>query len=685
VTENTSSNVYDYLIGEGTSYTNVLMYRDTIGDILSLVNSTEYSLNTTSYAGVTVARFPLRQAKFGGGLHNLYATATGLSAEQNFARAIRTTMANSIWGLSQAVDNTTFSQIESLLASVGSLSCDGVLAVSRPAVDILNQLLIVRGMTLSKTTSSYWTLAIDQGSTSAVYQATFGHGKGQPWNNVTAFGGLTRTPLQDAISHLALEYAVEYRTGHYRNTVTRSVLAIGRERRISHDFIQTGVTADKVVDYLSKRLLQGDQKAQFTAGQEARNLNVGNLILYTAPQLGLTEQVFRITELSRRLDTTQLNVEGWASSIYSYTMAGSIPPDAGIPIESVWSVTTPSAPTSLMIIGSGTTTNSQGGYTAFQTLRYNVVNEAFAQTFVRQRTSGNSQWLTVAVDQLAGNNLTTRIDQLITGLPYDYQVDRVNLLNPSLHASTMISSQTAPTDNAAPGTPGTPTITGQHLKDITLQWTEASGGDIKDYEWEVRTSSSGGGSQLATSRAGTIKASLTLDSASYGTTYYFRVRAKDYSGNVGSWSSDRSFNFTRAVTDDVVDNSMTVNGAYSSDTTDAWETSETQRASLTISTNGGAVVVTAKFQAVMFYTPGGLALQASYSLRKDSITGAILDLGEIRLDDAGASQLFSTICVATGVDTSPAATQTYVLGILGVSSQQGYSKRYRLTAVNLKK
>lgn len=733
VTENTSSDVYDYLIGEGTSYTNVSMYRDTIGDILSLVNSTDYSLNTTSYAGVTVARFPLRQAKFGGGLHNLYATATGLSAEQNFARAIRTIMTNSVWGVSQSVDNTTFSRVESLLASIGSLSCDGVLAESRPAVDVLNQLLTVRGMTLSKTTSSNWTLAIDQGSASATYQATFGHGKGQPWNNVTAFGGLTRTPIQDAVSHLALDYAVEYRTGNYRNTVTRSVLAIGRERRISHDFIQTGVTADKVVDYLSKRLLQGDQKAQFTAGQEARNLNVGDLILYTAPQLGLTEQVFRITELSRRLDTTRLDVEGWASSIYSYTVTGSIPPNVTIPAESLWSVTTPSAPTSLTIIGSGTTTNSQGGYTAFQTLRYNIVNEAFAQTFVRQRTSGNSQWLTVAVDQLTGNNLTTRIDPLITGLPYDYQVDRVNLMDPSLHASTTISSQTAPKDNAAPGTPGTPTISDQHLKTITFVWTAPADNDVAGYYYDIRTGVDGGGSLIT---SGTVMGgrtiTLTLNQIAYGVARTFRVAAIDYSGNGGSsgtFSPSVTFSFTQVVTGDVGDgqittvkildanitsakigslavltaniqdlnvttlkiagtavttdkvaaNAITASGTYSNDASLTLTTSEQEIGTITVSTDGGIVVVLGKCNIEVGYSNDSVTVY----LRKNAITtGTLLDWAVVQNPGSETNNLYVPVTLI-GFDASPSGSQVYKLSAL--RNTQGWAYNRRMVALNGKK
>jgi hypothetical protein len=553
VTDNTTSNAYDYLIGEGASYTNVSLYRDTIGDILSLVSSTEYTLNSSAYSGFLVARFPLRQAKFGGGLHALYATATGLTTEQNFAQAIRTTLVNSAWGLRQAVDEPSFSNVSSVLVTVGSLSCDGALIEPRPAIDVLNQLLSVRGMSLSKTTSSNWTLKIDQGSAQPVYVANFGHGPGQHWNNVSQFDGIQRTPIRETVSHLSLDYAKDYRARIYRSTVTRSGLSLGRERRIQNDFIQTGVTADKTVDYLAKRLIQSDQSISFVAGQEARDVQVGDLILYTAPRLGITQQVFRVTELTRRLDGTRVRGEGWASSIYSYTITGSIPPDVTVPVESLWSVTTPSAVTSLSIVGSGVLADGQGGFSAFQTLQYNVASESYAQTIVRYSTTGNSRWMTVAVDQGMGSNLSTRIDGLITGQAYDYRVSRINLLNPMLFQNVDLTNRTAPADASGPAAPTALAITDQHLKSISFEWTAPADKDVAYYQWEIRTAASGGGSLVDsgnTEGPGT-KVSLTLNQIAYSTTRYLRVRAVDWSGNTGSYSSSLSFSFSKVVTGDV--------------------------------------------------------------------------------------------------------------------------------------
>jgi hypothetical protein len=548
----------EYLIGEGTSYTQVSMYRNTIGDTLSLVSSMDYILNTTSYPGLTVAQFSKRQAMFTGGLHTLYATAIGMQPERNFIAAIRTTLTNSTWGLGQKIVETTFSSAESKLAAVGSLACDGVLVQPRPAIDILNQLCQVRGMTLSKTSSGAWTIALDQGSSTATFQSRFGHGAGQPWNNVITFNGFTRPPIRNAVSNLLLNYAVDYRaTNVYRYAASRSVSSRGRELRLNNDFIQTGQTADKVADYLSKRLIQGDLKATFSAGQDGRNLNVGDLILYDAPHLDVTSRPFRVTGISRKLDVTKVDVEGWASSIYSYTAASSIPPDVTLPIEIVWSTTTPAAVTSLSVVGSGVVANGQGGYSAFQTLGYAAPHELFAQTFVRQKTSANSQWTTVAVDQVNSATVSTRIDGLITGQTYDYRVSRVNIFNPSLYHDTDITSKTAPTDKIAPSAPTSLTVIDQQLKSLAVTFTPPPDLDVAKWHWEIRTVFNSFLVEGDAEGSG-LKVQLPpLNQLAYNTTYRVRLRGHDYSGNVGAYSSSLAFRFSQVGWEDLGGESVT--------------------------------------------------------------------------------------------------------------------------------
>jgi hypothetical protein len=696
VGDDIANNQYDYLLGEGTQFFNTAFYRDSIGDILSLVNSTEYTISSSIYAGVTVARFPLRQAKFGGGLHTLYAYTDGRTAEQNFARAIWTTLTDSVWGLNTSVDSASCSAAATRLDAIGLLSCNGVMWKQAPAIDVINQWLMVRGMTLSAVSSGVWSLTVDQTSSSIIYGATFGHGAGQPWNNVSEFGGLKRTSMQDLASTLVLDYAPDHRSGTMRLSVTRSVSTIGRERRIRNEFITNGATADKVIDYASKRLTTGDLKIHFVSGQDMRNLSVGDLFKYDAPRLGLSQQPFRIVSLSRKMDTTAVDAEAWTSAIYNYTQR-TYPADITPPSETLWSATTPSPVTSLTIIGSGTVTDGQGGFTAFQTLRYNVpTSESYAQTFVRQRTSGNSQWLTVAVDQFTGVSLTTRIDGLVTGKVYDYRVSRVNMLTPSLAVNTDITSKAAPSDATAPGAPTTLAITDQHLKTITFQWTAPSDDDLAYYQWEIRTAASGGGSLVDSgdTEGPGAKVTLTLNQIAYSTTRYLRIRAVDWSGNVGSYSSSLSFSFTQIVTGDVgtdqittpkipdsnittpkindsaittpkvTNNAITVGGYYSNDAGTAVGDTEIEIGTLTLSTDGGIVEVHGKADCLVDVAggAGGNYTRMILRIRKDSTSGTQLDLGRAGIfAPAGVDGEIVVTCALVGYDASPATSQTYKL------------------------
>ena len=174
--------------------------------------------------------------------------------------------------------------------------------------------------------------------------------------------------------------------------------------------------------------------------------------------------------------------------------------------------------------------------------------------------SGNSQWVTVAVDQAMGANLSTRVDGLITGQVYNFQISRVNQLNPYLHADASLSSITAPADAAAPAAPTSLAITSQHLKSITFSWTAPADKDVVYYHWEIRTAASGGGSLVAennTEGAGT-KVALVLDTLiAYSTTRHLRIRAHDFSGNIGTYSSSLSFSFSQIGTGDMGSGSVT--------------------------------------------------------------------------------------------------------------------------------
>ena len=550
VGENIGSNQYDYLVGHGT-FANVTAYRNTVGDTLFTIPGGEYSVNTSAYPGYTVLRFALRQASFGGGMHRIFAAADCSSTTRNFITAIKLILNDSTFGLNLPVNATSFTAGAAVMDSIGSMYCDGVIEQQSQTIDVLSQLLMVRGIMLDKNSAGEWTVEVDTQATTL--QGRFGHGQGQQWTNVTNFGGLLRTPVSQAVKSLIVEYRKDRWLDRYvLATTARSVLAVGTEKRIQHDFIRNTTTGDKLACYLANRHIYEDQRLpSFTAGQEARKLRPGQLIGYTSMRPAF-DRIFRVVDIKRGLATTGVEARGWDPAIYTYS-ALTLPGEPAAVTQTDYTRQTPSAPTSVSIASSGTEADGQGGFSAFVVLQYTVAAETWAQTIVRYRRNGTTNWQVAAVDQSTGAALQTKITGLITGLSYDYQISRVNTVDAALSASTTLTNQTAPADTVAPGAPTGLAIIDQHLKSITVAWTPAADKDHKNFHWEARTAASGGGSLVAegdTEGPG-MKVTLVLQQIAYNTTRYLRVRGHDFSGNTGAYSASLSFSFTQVATSDV--------------------------------------------------------------------------------------------------------------------------------------
>jgi len=538
-------NRYDYLLGDSSVVSAATaVYRDTIGDTLGLVPPAEYT--TVVVGSYRLIRFTKRQISFGGGLHRIYADLTGLVTQRNFARAIQYIL-QTILGLS--ISTASFAAGATALDGIGSLFCDGVILDQRPAMDYLRQLCQVRGIRLSKDTLGAWTITVD--TQESTIHATFGIGRNQPWRNVQSVDGVDNTPLSEAIKTLYLDYRKEWRSGEYRLTVSRAVLTRGREERIQNDFISESITGDKTVDYLGKRKFYEDQRIRFTAGQEGRRLTELQLFKFDSPTLlSISNKTYRTISVRRSISSVDIVGVAWDPNIYVYSV-GTIPAEPSGDIDTELANTTPAAVTALILQSSGVVETLDGGFEAFMVLQYTVPVETFAQTIVRFRRNGTTSWQTAAVNGETGSGKQTRINGLVTGLAYDFRVSRVNLLNASLEATTDLLNQLAPGDTTAPAAPGTPTILDQHLKTITPVWTAPADKDVKEYEWDVRTAANGAGTLVTSGKSGGPKTTLTLNQIGYGTTRHFRVRAIDWSGNIGAYSSSVSFSFSKVVQTDM--------------------------------------------------------------------------------------------------------------------------------------
>ena len=716
VNDDTVSNYYDYLVGEGTPTVNAV-YRDTVGDTIALVPGAEYAVNNSAFPGFRVLRFTKRQVNFGGGLHRIYADLTGLTIERNFVRAIQAVWSNATWGLGLSVNTASFDAGAAKLDTIGNLFCDGVIREQRPALDYLNQLYMVRGMRVKKNSAGERIISVD--TSPQQVKATFGHGPGQPWRNVRTFDGVSNTPVSEAVKTLVLDYRLNLRTKTYLLSASRAVLALGQEKRIQHDFIRDRVTGDKTCDYLGKTLYYGDRKIGFVAGQEARAILEGDLVQYLAPSVGLTTAtVFRTLKVRRRIEDVHLDAQGWDPAIYVY-QAGTLPAEPISDIGTDWSNTTPGAITSLSILSSGVEQATDGTWSAYVVLQYTVPDESWAQTHVKVRRTGTATWETWAVEAATGAAKQTRLNGLICGQAYDYQIVRVNTLTPALSATTELDNQTAPSTTIVPSAPSAISIiqgTGKSVK-ITLTATPPlDWADTWLYRKTTNVAPTGVELQTPLLRGKTLE--FTDLNVALGTTYYYWAALRNSTGLQGGLSPSSGHAITlvtvpdeeisglasskligsivdsqifsmavnkligQVITPQISSNAVTVDGYFADDSPVIFADDfvELEVGSITISTDGGSVVIIGKANAISVQLE-----QTKLLLRKNTPGGPVLDTAILQITTARASGPLSAPLIVVGQDASPDPTQTYKLMASGKWSAGAGISLVRLFCLNRKK
>ena len=348
VNDDTGTNQYDYLVGRG-ALTVTAVYRDGPNGTLHLVAGAEYTVETTRYSGLTTLRFTNRQVNFSNAFHAIFADVTGLSAERNFGRAVKTWLSDTTYGLGQSVNGASFTTAEAALPA--QLVCDGALTSPRAAADVLRELLMVHGMRLGMNASGEWTLTVDTEQADVRMSLYDGTGDGE--RNIIALGPRRRRSFQDSIRTLILRFRWDARLSDYRLKVNRAVHGgFGRDMVIEHAWLRDVDAADRVVHYLAQREIWGGETVEVDVSQEARQAAPGERVTLTSTPLAFTSQAMEIRDVRKGLDRIGLTLGLWSTNFYTYT-AGFLPTDPALPTATESAKTTrtdttaPATPTGL--------------------------------------------------------------------------------------------------------------------------------------------------------------------------------------------------------------------------------------------------------------------------------------------------------------------------------------------------
>jgi hypothetical protein len=267
------SGQFDFLIGRGavglfTGPDGFKVYRspERTERTVYPVNDSEYTLSTGLYPGYTTLRFTVAQWDWNNARDQIWANVAGLQPERNFARAIRTILSNTTWGLSQAVNAASFDAAEALLNGIGSLFCDGVILEPTQAQDILRQLGMVRGMILGLNAAGEWTLTVD--TLRPGVSLVLGDGPGDGPRNLVSCSDRDPLSTDDMTRDLILKYRVNLLNDTPMHEQRRVVSAdFGKDRTVQADFIRNHTTAKKVKNYLGKRLQYGEETVRVSLTQ----------------------------------------------------------------------------------------------------------------------------------------------------------------------------------------------------------------------------------------------------------------------------------------------------------------------------------------------------------------------------------------------------------------------------------
>jgi hypothetical protein len=545
VSDDKVNSVFDCLVGHGTLAVTGLQYAGPQKGAMYSVQFIECIradgapaaswaevARTDLYPGYTAVRFTLRQQDFNNELVQMYASVTGGYGGRNFARAIKRVLDNvAAWGLGQAVNDASFDAAEALLNTLPvPLYCDGVLLEPRRARDVLSELMLVRGMRLALNSLGEITIAVDTPRTTIAMAISDDPVDG-PRNRVASQNLSGPTP-EERIRKVVVSYRYDYVNGKYLQKARRTIGTAGQKREVLHPFLRDASSADCVADYLSKRILYGQQGTlPITVTQEGRALDVGDLVSVTKASQGINATVMEVWKISERLTSLALTLRGYHWSLYSYTPSA-LPADAIGGTETDTSRTIPSAG-ALIFASSSTSTPVPGaGVTASLTYTVGLPTENISAANLLYRLTGATLWSIGAILQLG--DTAGRLEGLSPGTPYDVGLQVIGANPANVSSITTDLSRLTATDSTVPSAPGAaPVVTnpkpGSHL--VIDQGTPPV-----DWAFTIcyrnTTNTSAGAVEVARGQS-----SWFLDqTATYNQQFFFFLRYADTTGNLSPFS-----------------------------------------------------------------------------------------------------------------------------------------------------
>ncbi len=511
-----------------TKETTAVAYRDK-----RIVDSREYELFDGSqpkpYNGYSFVRFWAEQRSDSGSLWDMTFDLRGLlmggaAAERNGINWIK-------WILTELAITVNAASFAAAAAALAGIYFDAVLQDKRKAQDIISELRWLCRAYLSKNESGEVTIGVDtyQDTPVAVFDES-----GDLGPKILNVNYYRKTAVAAAWKTYQIAFGRNAWTGEYAyKTQKRDVLAFGEEKTAETDYLRDSGSADRTACYDTALQLYGDEQLGITVGMDGRNLMEGNRITGIIPRLKLNKD-WHIRSITRRLDEFYLELIAYSQSIYQYA-AGLLPSEASGDDQPDYSNTEPASPTGLAITWGAPRQATDGGTLIGVTVSAVLPSVNAASMIIGCCKNGETVPYSHQPAALSfGRTWQGTIDGLVPGIAYDFIAIAVNVYSKS-SAPALLSNQAAPGDLTAPAAPTVLTATTK-IDGIELNWTAPAAADLAGYD--VYRGIAVNPTVLLCSIGRLTKWKDT--SAGMSTTYHYRLKSRDISGNASGYSSDVS-------------------------------------------------------------------------------------------------------------------------------------------------
>lgn len=308
----------------------------------------------------------------------------------------------------------------------------------------------------------------------------------------------------------------------------------GKDEPLENPYIANATTAGVECAYRALVNYYGTRKVAVKSLSASRALGLNQLVNLTAPRRGFVSRQFMIERVAPKGQEFELGLRGYSSTIFSDTSATTTTlPGASILTD--YSFTRPAAVTSFVLNGSATIlTTSDGKKKTLQPVKANAPAVNVDQLWFRAVPTGAVEAPYTIVPVSPGDVNVACTLEMQPGIVYVLECYAFNSANDAstdaqLSLVSQITSHTATGDTTPPSDVTIGSASAGTGKSINVPWTKVTDADLKGYVIFRGTSAN-----PTTEYDRSLTNSYTDVNVAYGTTYHYRVKAVDNSGNLSA-------------------------------------------------------------------------------------------------------------------------------------------------------